>query len=107
MDTRVVEVTLPNKTIALVRAVDVEGVGASKTGFRDKFDFGDVASMLEGLSDGLRSALEKAAPGKVTVELAIELAVKSGKLTGLVVEGEGKGALTVTLEWNRDSGANS
>jgi hypothetical protein len=41
----------------------------------------------------------------VTVELAIELAVKSGKLTGLVVDGEGKGALTVTLEWNCDGGA--
>jgi hypothetical protein len=48
MDTRIVEVTLPNKTTALVRAVDVDGVGASKTGFRDRFDFGEVASMLEG-----------------------------------------------------------
>jgi len=33
----------PNGTASLVRAVDVEGVGATKTGFRDELDFKDVA----------------------------------------------------------------
>lgn len=99
MDTRVVEVTLPNGTTALVRAVEVDGGGATKTAFGDKFDFGDVAGTLEGLSDAIRSSLAKAAPDKVTVVLGLELAVKAGRLTGLLVEGEGRGSLTVTLEW--------
>jgi hypothetical protein len=80
---------------------------ATKTGFKDKFDFDEVAGTLEGLSDSLKTALSKATPDKVTVELGIELALKAGKLTSLIVEGEGKGALTVTLEWQHGNSAQS
>ena len=93
--------TLSNGAIALVRAVTVDG-GATKTKFGDRFDFADVAATLEGLSEAIRASLVKAAPDTVTVELGLELAVKAGKLTGLLVEGEGKGSLAVTLEWQRD-----
>lgn len=100
MTTEVVEVQLPNGTTALVRAIKVDdGGGATKTGIGDKFNFDDVAGTLEGLSSAIRTALANAAPDKVSVELGIELAIKSGKLTGLVVEGEDKGSLSVTLEW--------
>jgi hypothetical protein len=103
LETRIVEMTLPNGTTALVRAVDVDGVedggGATKTSAADVFDFDGVAGTLEGLSAAIRKALTRAAPEKVRVELAVELAVKNGKLTGLLVEGEGKGSLTVSLEW--------
>jgi hypothetical protein len=94
---RIVEVTLPNGATALVRAVHVDG-GATKTTFGDRFDFADVAATPE----GLRASLVKAAPDTVTVELGLELALKAGKLTGLLVEGEGSGSLAVTLEWQRD-----
>jgi hypothetical protein len=107
LDTRIVEVALPNGATALVRAVDVEGIGATKTGFKDKFDFDNVAATLEGLSDSLKSSLAKAAPDKVTVELGIELALKSGMLTALIVDGEANGALTVTLEWEHGNSAPS
>ncbi|HEU0317930.1 MAG TPA: CU044_2847 family protein [Solirubrobacteraceae bacterium] len=103
MATRIIEMRLPNGATALVRAADVDGAdesgGATKTRFTDAFDFGGVADTLEGLSSSIRSALTKAAPDRVRVELALELAVKNGKLTGLLVEGEGKGSLTVSLEW--------
>jgi hypothetical protein len=102
VDTRVVEVELPNGATTLVRAVEVEGIGATKTGLRDKFKFDEVAETLEGITDAIKATLDKVAPGRVTVELGIELALKSGKLTALIVEGEGRGALTVTLEWERD-----
>jgi hypothetical protein len=94
------EVTLSNGAIALVRAVDLDG-GATKTKFGDRFDFTDVAATLEGLSEVIRASLVKAAPDTVTVELGLEMAVKAGKLTGLV-EGEGSGSLAVTLEWQRN-----
>jgi len=99
MGTRIVEVDLPNGATALVRATEVDGGGATKTGVADRFDVGSVVATLEGLSQALKDGLRKAAPSKVTVELGVELVVKAGKLTGLIVEGEGKGSLTVTLEW--------
>jgi hypothetical protein len=86
----------------LVRAVEVEGIGATKTGLRDKFKFDEVAGTLEGITDAIKATLAKVTPDKVSVELGIELALKAGQLTALIVEGGGRGALTVTLEWERD-----
>ena len=104
MEKRVVEFKLPNGTTALARVSDEGGGGATKTRAPDIYDFAGVAATLEGLSDAIRAALRKAAPQKTTVELSLELAVKAGKLTGLLVEGEGRGALKVTLEWSGDGG---
>ena len=39
----------------------------------------------------------------MSVELAMEFAVKAGTLTALIVDGESSGSLTVTLEWERGS----
>lgn len=49
--------------------------------------------------------MEKAAPAKTTVELGIELAVKNGELTGLLVNGQASTSLKVTLEWTRKPSA--
>ncbi len=97
--TRVVEVELPNGARALVRATEVEAGGAEKVGWPDRFSFTEVAATLEGVAQSVRDALQQVTPDKVTVQLGIELALKAGKLTGLIVEGEGTGSLTVTLEW--------
>lgn len=104
METRIVEVLLPNGATALVRATDLDGggFGATKAGFADRFDFDDVVATLEAVSGAIRAGLAKAAPDKVTVELGIELTVKSGRLTGLVVEGGGTASLSITLEWERE-----
>ncbi|MET9896167.1 CU044_2847 family protein [Streptomyces sp. NPDC006465] len=96
---RLVEIELPNGATGLVRVREFDGSGARKVGWEDRFDFTGVAETLEGVADALRTSLSRARPNKVTVELGVELAIKSGKLTGLLVEGEGKGALNVTLEW--------
>jgi hypothetical protein len=64
-----------------------------------------VSRTLEGVSEAVQRGLVKAAPTKVSVELAMEFAVKSGVLTALIVDGESKGSLTVTLEWERGGGA--
>ena len=103
MDTTVVEVTLPNGAVALVRAVAVDGGGATKTAFEGTFDFDVVGMALSGIADTIKSGLAAAAPDKVSVELGLEVAVKAGKLTALLVEGSGTASLKVTLEW--DGGA--
>ena len=99
MAKQVIEVELPNGTKALVRAMEIEGPGAEKVAWPDRFSFTDVAATLEGVAQAIGDAVERVKPAKVSVELGIELVVKSGKLTGLIVEGEGSGSLTVTLEW--------
>jgi hypothetical protein len=105
VDTRTVEVALPNGATAFMRAVDldddIDSSGAIKTALRDKFDFDAVTETLGGMSQALRAALVTAAPGKVTVELGVELAIKSGVLVGLIVDGESRSSLKVTLEWGR------
>jgi NTP-dependent ternary system trypsin peptidase co-occuring protein len=98
---RVVEVKLPNNTVALVRVAEVEGAAgpAQKVGAKEVFDLDEVSGTLEGIAQAVRSGLEKAKPDKTTVELGIQLTVKSGKLTSLLVEGQADASLKVTLEW--------
>lgn len=99
MQDQVIEISLSNGATALARVPSYEDGGATKVAAATKFDFDDVSRTLEGLTEAVKSALDKVAPDKVTVELGLELAVKNGRLSGLLVEGEGKGSLGVTLEW--------
>lgn len=99
MQEQVVEIALPNGSTALARVAAVDGLGATKTAAIPRFDFNEVGKTLEGLAETIWSALAKVSPDKVTVELGLELAAKNGKLTGLLVEGEGKGSLSISLEW--------
>jgi NTP-dependent ternary system trypsin peptidase co-occuring protein len=100
----VVEVELPNGAVALVRPRVVAGDGATKTSVMDRFNFDDVAATIEGVSGAIRAALVSAAPDSVSVELGFELAVKAGKLVGMVVDGEATGSIKVTLGWGRPEG---
>jgi hypothetical protein len=106
MPSRVVEVVLPNKIIALVRAVEFDegqpSGGAEKIGWKDHFDFDQVSGTLEGVAQAIRAGLQNVKPTRTTVELGIQLAVKSGKLTGVLVDGEANASLKVTLEWGND-----
>lgn len=107
MESTVVQVSLPNGAVALVRAADLDGAGeaAEKVGWKSALDFGHVSGALEGIAQAIRSGLDKAAPTKTTVELGIELAVKNGELTGLLVNGQASTSLKVTLEWTRKPSA--
>jgi Trypsin-co-occurring domain 1 len=106
MGSRVVEVVLPNKAVALVRAVELDegqAVGlAEKVGWKESFDLEYVSETLEGVAEAIRSGLEKVKPTRTTVEFGIEMAVKNGKLTGILVEGEANASLKVTLEWGSE-----
>ena len=97
---QVIEVELPNGTLALVRALPIDGGdGATKVGVRDILDFDGVAGTLAGVGEAIQAAMAKAKPRSVRVELGIEMVLRSGKLTGLLVEGTGTADLRVTMEW--------
>jgi Trypsin-co-occurring domain 1 len=100
-DRRVVEVRLPNGTVAFVRATEIDPGASERAQWTGQFDFEHIAGTLEGIAESIRAAVDKAKPSSTRVELGVELAVTNGKLVGLIVEGGGKGALTVTLEWHR------
>jgi hypothetical protein len=104
MDSEIVEVRLPNGTVALVQAVDADGKdgGAKQVSWPDVFDLDKLTATLDGVAHAIRSGVEKALPSKTTVELGISLAVKNGVLTALIVDGKAQASLTVTLEWGSD-----
>ena len=78
MTEQVIELSLPNGAVALARVMQADLGGAEKTAADLRFDFKEVTSTLEGLTEGLKDALAKAAPDRVTVVLGLELAVKNG-----------------------------
>jgi hypothetical protein len=102
---RVVEVSLPEGRTVLVRALDdgdgTPAQGAEEAGFGDRFDLDDVVESIRGIATSLNHAIESAAPTSASVELGFEVAVKSGRLTALLVEGSGTASLKVTLTWER------
>lgn len=101
MASNIVEVRLPNGTVALVQAVEVDEVdgGAQQVNWKKVFDLDQVTATLDGVARAVRSGVEKAMPSRTTVELGLSLAVKNGLLTTLIVDGRAQASLTVTLEW--------
>jgi hypothetical protein len=97
---KVVSIELPNGAELLAEVTELEPAGATKVADFSGFDFSGVGATLEGLAEAVNSSLEKVKPGRVGVELALKLGVKSGKLTGLLVEGQGEASIAVTLEWD-------
>jgi hypothetical protein len=47
----------------------------------------------------VKDAIDSIGPERASVEFGVQVAVKSGQLTGLVVEGSGQASLKVTLGW--------
>lgn len=100
MDERIVEIDLPNGATALARISPIGGEGAEKVAAMPRFDFEDVTRTVEGIAAAIDVARAKITPKSVTVEFGLELGLKHGKLVGLLIEGEGRGSLKVTLEWS-------
>ncbi len=91
-----VPVKLPNGATMHVEAVVL---GEEEDVALGLLSFDEVSNTLEGLADAIGGAIQKAKPKKASVELGLELAVESGKLTTLLVKGGGKANLKIALEW--------
>jgi hypothetical protein len=59
-----------------------------------------LRGLLTGVAATLADGLHAARPDEVTVTFGIELAGRSGKVVGLLADGQAKGALTVSLTWH-------
>ena len=90
----------------LVRAGDVEFFaevtetgGAQVVGLDHVLSFEGVRETITAVCTELAKAWEVVKPAEASVELALQLVAKSGKLTGMLVEGGGEASLKITLTW--------
>jgi len=61
--------------------------------------FDGVRASVEAIAGELGRAWERVRPSEATVEFAVKVTAKSGKLTALIVEGGGEATLSVKLTW--------
>lgn len=99
-----VPVRTPNGETVVLSVVDLDG---GRSGGEQQVSGGmpNLSSALKAVDDftaGLRSALKGVAPDRTTVEFSISFALQAGRLTALFADGTAEGAVTVTLEWDRE-----
>jgi hypothetical protein len=96
--TRITQVELPNGKTVLVEAVvhDKE----QDISRNQVFSIEGALDIIRDVAEALADTLEQVKPNKVSVEFGLSLAVKSGALTALIMNGSGEGSLKIALEWN-------
>jgi Trypsin-co-occurring domain 1 len=90
----------------LVRIGDVEffvevsdGGGAQNVGVGDILSFDGVRDTVRAIGTELGGALRGLAISEASVEFGVSMSAKSGRLTGLIVEGDATASLKVMLTW--------
>lgn len=96
-DAPIVYAQLPGGGMVAVRAVELGG--PADVSALDALKFEDVAKTIRSIAETIGSAVKHSAPSKGTVSFGLEVAVESGKLTSLLVQGSGTATLNITLEW--------
>ena len=74
--------------------------GPANVGLDDVLSFDGVRTTVQAIAGELASAWRVVRPDEATVELALAIKVKAGKLTGLLVSGGAEASLKVMLKWN-------
>jgi hypothetical protein len=85
-----------------VEVADAGGPTTIREG--EVLSFDGVRATVEAVAAELAQAWEKVKPSEASVEFGLKLTAKSGRLTGLLVEGGGEASLKVTLTWKRPDG---
>ncbi|TDF39302.1 hypothetical protein EYS14_07195 [Alteromonadaceae bacterium M269] len=58
---------------------------------------------IKGIASKIHGVLETVSPQEVAVEFGVKLAAKSGKVTGLLVEGSGDASFKISLKWKNST----
>jgi hypothetical protein len=95
---QLVPMTLADGTVVRVGARALGG-DENVVDWAEVLPFSEVTRTIEGVARDLAACLDRVKPEKTTVEFGVEIAIESGKLTALLVNGAAKGNLTITLEW--------
>ncbi len=79
--------------------VEVAETGAGTVALDDRFSFDGVRATIEAIAGELAGVWRRVKPSEATVEFGLKVTAKSGRLTGLLVEGGGEASLKVTMTW--------
>ncbi|MER5275436.1 CU044_2847 family protein [Streptomyces sp. NPDC002809] len=110
---RITRIEMPDGTPVWARISGAEELDRPESGgltFTDT-GFGNLTDQVQARVESLHAVVTSVArslavplravrPDEVSVEFGIELTAKSGKVVGLLADGEAKGAIKVTLTWN-------
>ena len=80
-----------------------DGGGPTTISDRGPLSFEGVRETIAGIASELAQVWDTVRPTEASVEFGLKLSAKSGKLTGLLVEGGGEASLTVSLTWARQA----
>ncbi|MEU8627069.1 CU044_2847 family protein [Streptomyces sp. NPDC048669] len=111
---RITRIEMPDGTPVWARISGAEELDLPATGAGPTYTdtgFGDIADQVQARVESLQGVVTSVArslavplravrPDEVSVEFGIELTAKSGRIVGLLADGEAKGAIKVTLTWN-------
>lgn len=93
----------------LVRVDDVEffvqvasGGGPQTVGLDKALSFDGVRDTVQAIASQLAKVWQQVAPSEASVEFGLSVTARTGKLTGLLVEGDGAANLKITLTWKGD-----
>jgi hypothetical protein len=79
--------------------------GPSNVSLDQVLSFDGVRRTVEAISSELVQAWKTVRPDEASVEFALTLKAKEGRLTGLLVSGGAEGSLKVTLTWKNNDAA--
>jgi Trypsin-co-occurring domain 1 len=79
--------------------VEARSLGGEEDVSSKFLSFDPVTDAIEAISTKIAATVQKIKPDKVTIEFGLEISVKSGELMTLLVNGEQKGNLKITMEW--------
>jgi hypothetical protein len=100
-ETQLIQATMPDGRVVAMQVTQIAGpVPVEARVGNLPHNFSEVMDSLESISDAVYKAVQKVAPKKATIEFGIEIAAEPGKLTALLVQGEGKASLKIKLEWH-------
>ncbi|BDA66291.1 hypothetical protein CAL7716_004570 [Calothrix sp. PCC 7716] len=94
--TKVIPVKVTDTLTLLVEARTLGGEEDVSSKF---LSFKPVTDAIEAIATQVATTVEKIKPDKVAIEFGLEVTVKSGEILTLLVSGEKKGNLKITMEW--------
>ena len=94
--TRNIPVKVGDDLTVMVEARDLGGEQDVAT-----LSFEGVTDTIEAVTQALATSINKVKPDKATLEIGFDIAVESGKLTTLIVDGSSKANLKLTLQWGK------
>lgn len=98
--TKVIPLKLSDNMTILVEARTLGGEEDVSSKF---LSFKPVTDAIEAIATQVDATVSKIKPNKVSIEFGLEVTVKSGELLTLLVSGEKKGNVKITMEWEDKS----